>query len=531
MENSIEIYEYNYGILLKLFETKTRTSVNRIKGKTHSEYFDKYLNHIKANTIVVENDYIDRDFLEDFSAYYVRCFTDYKRKCTRLHFFHHCFGIDEFESFLENFNSNFKKDLQDNYLGFIVIKPLPETIIGRTCLKTYLEKSESGDKRGFPIVRNYEVNLCGVRLNIKSLAFQEQDSVVSACATSALWSAFQGTGILFHHKILSPVEITKAATKNAQIVERTFPNKGLNVEQMMHAVQELEMEPLVVEINNDLSILKDFVYSYLTFGIPIILGVDVFNTDPEASKEYLGRHAVAITGYRLEKKEKDSKDLGTFNLTSSSMTRIYVHDDQTGPFAKMMIDGKKTLKIKDIKFASLSTEWKHDKTPIGFIRAVPSILLIPLYHKIRISLEKVLELVRMFHRILDFLALYGILPIGVFEWDIFLTNVNKFKEELLSLSQSEWNFKRVLKKNMPRFIWRAKALCDGHPIIDLLFDATDIEQGHILLCEVIYDRDLISTIQMIIQNIEFIPNELKEHVEGKSLVKWINKWADENPAN
>src|SRR5438045_8345947 len=53
----------------------------------HDRYFEDYFAAIGARRILVEHDYIDHDFLEDFAAYYVRCFKDYARKCTRLHFF------------------------------------------------------------------------------------------------------------------------------------------------------------------------------------------------------------------------------------------------------------------------------------------------------------------------------------------------------------------------------------------------------------------------------------------------------------
>lgn len=59
----------------------TNNACHPPSSKTH--YFD----HIGAKTIIVENDYIDRDFLEDYSGYYARCFHDYQRSCTRLHFF------------------------------------------------------------------------------------------------------------------------------------------------------------------------------------------------------------------------------------------------------------------------------------------------------------------------------------------------------------------------------------------------------------------------------------------------------------
>lgn len=543
MGNPIEIHEYNKKNLLKIFHEKSEAAEELILQKNHSEYFDNYLinKDIEVKTIVVENDYIDRDFLEDFSAYYVRCFTDYKRKCTRLHFFSHEFRKDQFESFLESFDEKFKKNLDDNYLGFIVIKPLPQTIIGRTCLKTYQVKAESGDKRVYPIVRNYEVNLCGVSLMVKSLAFQEQDTVVSACATSALWSAFQGTGILFHHKWLSPVEITKAATKQFPLKERPFPNKGLNIEQMMHAVQELDMEPFHIDIINqdDIKsqddiinqeyILKNYIYSYLTYGIPIILGIALYDTMDKDEKKLIGHHAVVVTGYRLKKESKSCLPADELLLVASNMSRIYVHDDQIGPFAKMIIDGNK-IEVKNgegkfIETISLSTEWKYGNTPKGFIRAVPTIILIPLYHKIRIPFENIREIIEIFNSIIGISIENKIIQIERFEWDIFLTSVNKFKGEILQLSVDKRNFKNILQKDMPRFLWRAKALCEGKPVMDLLFDATDIEQGHLLVCGVVYNKELFSEIQTIIKRAEEISNVLKTHPAGKSLIDWIEKWS------
>jgi hypothetical protein len=116
------------------------------------------------------------------------------------------------------------------------------------------------------------------------------------------------------------------------------------------------------------------------------------------------------------------------------------------------------------------------------------------------------------------------LPDEKIEWDIFLTNVNDLKKEILSKSGNEGNFKDILKKNMPRFIWRAKALYKGKPFMDLLFDATDIEQGKLFLCGVVYDQDLFSAIRIILNSDEAVSYPLRIHPAGESLVEWMNNW-------
>ena len=76
---------------------------------------------------------------------------------------------------------------KEAYLDYIVVKPIPNSVIGFTVSKTYdTTISGSLDRRDFWGTREYSANLFGVPLSINSLAFQELDSVVSACTTTAI---------------------------------------------------------------------------------------------------------------------------------------------------------------------------------------------------------------------------------------------------------------------------------------------------------------------------------------------------------
>jgi len=61
-----------------------------------SSYLLRYLGYLNANTVVIEEDYIDKDYLIDYANYYARSFKDYKKKTTRLHFFTNCFSENDF---------------------------------------------------------------------------------------------------------------------------------------------------------------------------------------------------------------------------------------------------------------------------------------------------------------------------------------------------------------------------------------------------------------------------------------------------
>ena len=524
MANQLEVCDYNIASLRQLIADKSGSSEDVIGNKLHHHYFEGYCNDIGVRTIVVENDYIDHDFLEDFSAYYVRCFSSYRRVCTRLHFFSIQFTQNDFEQYLESsVDAVISTDsLQQAYLGFVVIKPLPQTVIGRTCLKTYPPE----DRRYFPIVRSYPANLFGTELTVESLAFQEQDQVVAACATSALWSVFQGTGKRFQHTIPSPVEITRAATERLPIETRILPSQGLSTAMMAHAIRNVGLEPYLVNVSDEY-VLKSTVYAYLRGCIPMILGIELWDTsnDPQRS---MGFHAVAITGFSLGCDMTIPIGDTQFSLRASRIDKLYVHDDQVGPFARMVFDGIKiTVGLNNsgdnLSSSSLSTSWIGSNGRIGGARALPSILLIPLYHKIRIPFGVIHDAVVSFDAFIE--SLRDSLPVPVderIEWDIYLTTNNDLKTEILkSSSMSGKYYGELLLEGMPRFLWRATALHNNEPLMDLVFDATDIEQGPFFVRAIEYDKNL-SLFLRVVSKINAIEQIYSTTAEWK-IIKWFKE--------
>lgn len=131
-----EVVPYSKAKLEQLLVTSvTRRRVSL--RKLHLDYFEGYFGQIGAQAIIIEHDYVDRDFLEDHAAYYVRCFQPYKRYCRRLHFFRCEVTQESFSKALNGDTDGVPIDtLQEKYLGFVVVKPLPTTVVGRTCLTT-----------------------------------------------------------------------------------------------------------------------------------------------------------------------------------------------------------------------------------------------------------------------------------------------------------------------------------------------------------------------------------------------------------
>lgn len=457
----------------------------------HLKYFYEYLNDLGAKTIVLESRYIDHDYLEDYAGYYVRCFNRYRRTTSRLHFFSKSFSSTQFRTvILKSPQGRLGKQLDKNYLGFMVLKPLPQTIVGRTCFKTY---PNDGNRRHFPTLHKYCSNLFGLPLSVDSLAYQEQDKVVAACATSALWSVFQGSGKIFHHPIPSPVEITKAASlhiPDAGLVPhdaRSLHHSGLTPTQIAHGVRSVGMEPYLVGASNEF-VIKTTAYAYLKAKIPALLGISLVDESIVNDTQDLGKHAVAITGYSLGHPNPIPYNNGIL-IAASRIDKVYVHDDQIGPFAKMVFSANNRLK----------TDWLDSTGKRGGVLADPFMLVIPLYHKIRIPYQIVFDRIAEFDVVIEALRVNAHLPVSTrLEWDIYLTDVNEVKKEISKLKLLDKKIKQnTLLSNMPKYLWRATGIDNGVNKLDVLFDATDIEQGTIIVAIVVYDSSLKKYLELL----------------------------------
>lgn len=479
---AFEVADYSIEEFISIIAAASSSPEDKVAAKQHINYFSNYFAALQARTIVVEYDYIDHDFLEDYAAYYVRCFEPYQKLTRRVHFFTTHFTGEDFEHFLSKEETGLTIDiLQNSYVGFVVLKHLPNTVVGRTCLKTY--GSDDG-RREFPILREYKANLFGTTLKIETLAFQEQDTVVAACATSALWSCFQGTGKLFQHAIPSPVEITKAATEHIPenipaVNTRPFPNDGLTAAQMAISVREVGLEPFVIGAKKH-HILKSTLYAYLKAKMPSILAVGLCDEDAKGEDILpIGGHAIAVTGFSLGHDSPVPEPNSGFLLKSSRIDKIYAHDDQIGPFARMECSSENGREFLDTTYYS-----RREK-----VTAEPHFLLIPLYHKIRIPFEVIHDAILQVDNLIS-IALEHIGEERI-EWDIYLTNVNDYKEQVVKNYPNTLIGSSLLEQatqKLPKFIWRVSAYLDGNLELDILFDATGIAQ-HSLIKNMIFTSE------------------------------------------
>lgn len=460
------IHSFSDQAIAQICAEHTGRSLRFCATKDQVNYLTSYLHEMECKSILLETPYVDREYLEDFAEYYVRCFKPYSRFCARLHFFSSDLEQSVLEDLLQGDSAKHQENLQSDYLGFSVIKPLPDAFVGRTCLTTY--ESDKG-RRHYPMTRPYQAHIAGTVLTVSSLAFQEQDTVVAACATASLWSALHKSADIFGTATATPARVTEIAGRDS--FERTLPSHGFQVREMCRAIKGMNLE-VELRTGHRIDDIREVIYGYGHCGIPLILGLDFVT--PEGAKPYPDGHAVTTVGYSLKPGVWGNK------LLANNIDQIYVHDDQHGPFARSkVVDGQ-----------TIETKWKVDRTPLlGKIFTV----IIPVYHKIRITYENAREETEKLDWLLELCGFNAC-------WEIRLTPIPQFLKEV---ADSEFIprevKKKVLDSNWPRFQWRLTAWNDGVPILEALLDATDIERSFFVKELVFLDaalqkrvRDLVS---------------------------------------
>ena len=219
-------------------------------------------------------------------------------------------------------------------------------------------------------------------------------------------------------------------------------------------------------------------------GIPCLLLSRMYDKSVEQDN-VRGNHAMALTGYRMGPDEPEPYGDTGILFDASRMMRYYAHDDQVGPFASMRVEEDGYIRTSQVNTSGKRFE----------ILAEPLTLMVPLYHKIRIPFNQVVELAISIDDQINVMREAGaysppeILATPIV-WDLQLRKLDEYRLELRQSGLEPALKKRALTSFMPRFIWQLSAAGkDGTRLFDLLFDPTDLLQGRLFLDTVAYHDD------------------------------------------
>lgn len=529
-----------------------------IFSKDQVDYLFTYLTCLKAKTVLLEFNYVDKDYLEDFSRYYVKRFGNDGHKCARLHFFSSSVDHRTITSILERGNDAKKATVKLNksYLGFMVIKPLPRTFIGKTCLKV-MPDARTKRKLKRRLAREYNVDLFGISLQVNSIAFQEQDKVVAACATTAIWASLHALKMRSTRSIHSCSEITINALNHVEDSSNSFPSLQLSNKQILRSldVEGVRYHAKSMEAPDERYFMQS-VIAHIDSSLPMILTGEVFthvpsiptkpsNTDATsgsnsapcelASQDLAdssggqtakpvfrarGGHAICVVGYKVDRGE----DV------------LYVHDDRLGPYARAKLIGIGGYNLvegeapRDIKWAlglqRMNEAGRWDE-PHELI--TPDFSVVPCDRKARLPFIYVFETCNVIIDDLKSMALASGESLARLEYQIELREISDIRSEVLkheptvkTLNGDElrkasseeveaWQAEKVkfLTTSYARLQWVVSFNWLGTPLFKVLIDASEIPQGDAVSAILAYDICLGNVLLDLIRESAAHPDQVE----------------------
>ncbi len=270
--------------------------------------------------------------------------------------------------------------LQSSYLGFSVIRPLPESPVGRTVLPVKFPRAPADAGSYFGTIRRHNVHLAGISLFVDGVPFQSQDQGVSACATTALWSALDSVASREEIAVSSPASITESATRYPLQEGRPFPNEGLTVRQICEATRAAGFSPLVIQGK---SIADDAlqIFSYTRSGFAPVLALV-----PTVRGE--SGHAVCCVGLRIASTKPQTDLTYSFREASTSLIGLYIHDDRLGPYAYAGLSQMTDPDSGKIR-TCISIEWPDDVPNESWLLHA---LVVPVPQKLRLTISRMRRL-------------------------------------------------------------------------------------------------------------------------------------------
>lgn len=282
-----------------------------------------------CQSFVIEPYYLDRDFSQNFSAFYSTIFQSPTKRTTRIHFFRA--KADTVSKYIGDRRDVSKLDdsrvrfLQKNYIGFSILLPIERGLIGRSVLLPPTKH----DLPLFCISRcTSTVNLEGIPLRVTGVPYLHQDGQVGVCGTTAIWMLARFMQLRYGFQRYAPSEITVAANTHKRI-NRPFPAiRGLSDDQIVSAFFELGYTPIVYDKKVFPSKEwkpKELVYKYIESDIPVIA---ILNNN----------HAVVVIGHDMDCRYEGVPKKAELYSNSELISSFVVHDDELGPYLLMPND-------------------------------------------------------------------------------------------------------------------------------------------------------------------------------------------------
>jgi hypothetical protein len=459
LRNRIDVRSFNRA---SFCEALTRASSDDGEPVDQVDYLARYCERLGAKTVVKEDHYVDRHYLDEYGLYYSRSLQPPRSAVRRFHVFSAKFNDGAFSRMLtrrlaasDSEGERLESELSEQYLGFISVRPVPSVPIGRTVLR----RLDDGERREIWATGPHPVHLANLRLRVEGIAFQQQDLAVGACATAALWSALSRVTRHEGMRAPTPAEVSEAAARHILPHGRTLPavSGGLTVDQLAEAVRATGFAPEAVRADEMPEVFVAALHAYLLSGIPVVLALR--NRD--------GGHAVTAVGFQAQGRPKHLLQ-SSVSLRSARTTKLYIHDDRLGPYARaFLVPIPKTQQFDEALALQIEIRSRESGSTVREAWLIDS-ALIPVYSKLRLPFRSLLTLAQLHSDLLEFLVGDAATKLSV---DFLYKRGGTYLNELRMRRGTARPLREVV---LPRWCGIVRWYLGSRPLADFVYDTTDI---------------------------------------------------------
>ena len=309
--------------MYKWLQLKSSADLDSLAAEVSVEYgptrvIEKLKNGLSdaVKAILIEKNYIDKDYRSTYYNYYAKKGQAYRPDCIRLHFFDESVTFDPQALKLYS-----KHELEERYFGYMVLRPTGIGTIGRSVVSPDVRKASGGaiiTANQRIITAKHKVHLLGYKLTVEGFPSMDQHIDISVCAHAACWS------ILRHYSeryTLYPEFLTHDITLMTQQFDPggLVPSKGLQMSHAERVFQEAGTFPFhVVRTNPQDAAFYRQLHAYVESGFPLF-----------AADHSVG-HAMAIVGYEWE--ASTPNPIASMRYVWDEVKSIIVVDDNYLPY-------------------------------------------------------------------------------------------------------------------------------------------------------------------------------------------------------
>ena len=443
-----------FSHLESVFETEFK--FNKYEINFSLQLLRKFLGKLPQTLYVgIEYPYIDKLHRDTYYSYYSSKLASYHRDCIRLSFFKEEFILDEFHS------SGGSQHLQDTYIGFLVLRPTPENVIGRNVFKPNADKKFKECYSATAVIPS-AVN--GIKLTVEGFPHSSQDTEFIVCAETTLWAVMEYFSNRYaEYKPVLPKTIHRILA--AATMQRQVPSSGLTVLQISFALKELGFGvKLYSSASGSASgmSLEEIVQVYVESGIPVLTAIQ--------NSQGIG-HVMNIIG----RTTVDSYSVNIPISTFKSGKQIFSFYEKQAEY--LTIDDN-MIPYDSIPLNNPARNYTNQIWAGCTITGA----VVPLYHKIYMDAERARELAIQALKAFD--ETFAELPNLVLR--VLLSSSRSFKHSISMNRDLDSSIKiLIVTLNMPKFVWIAEignveSFNDGQATGMLLMDATEPRKTEIL---------------------------------------------------